>query len=379
MLLSLAWHHGKRPCRRKGRPAGIKKEIREKKILLNETRRWRARSAASSENRKKPPQKEANLASLTRQLNEVDALLTRTRREIEMVKAEADRKKQQIRVRLAAAVQGGRDRNGRIFFSSESFPQMAENLRYMKAILGNDRRLIAEYNEKIDRLSTLKKIWNGTLRARKREPASRSRKEKSRRKAEKNPYLVEVRVEKKGYQASLKELENNSRRLQAMVEKLDAKNRKSYSKHNGQYRRRTRASAGPGQRLRSQKGRLAMPAKGQMVGGFGRHKHPEFDSYTVSNGISIAASTGSDIRAVYDGQVIFADYFKGYGNMVIVDHGGGYFSLYAHAAKDSEKGRRYRYTQRSSGKRGRLRFYPRDLCCILKYATRGSRSIRLPG
>ncbi len=78
---------------------------------------------------------------------------------------------------------------------------------------------------------------------------------------------------------------------------------------------------------------MTLPAKGEVVDGFGRHKHPEFNSYTVSNGISIAAPQGSDIRAVYDGQVIYADYFKGYGNMVIVDHGGGYFSLYAHAAK----------------------------------------------
>ena len=82
---------------------------------------------------------------------------------------------------------------------------------------------------------------------------------------------------------------------------------------------------------------MSMPAKGELVGSFGRHKHPEFNSYTVSNGISIVAPTGAEIRSVYDGQVIFADYFKGYGNMVIVDHGGGYFSLYAHAAKIMKK------------------------------------------
>ena len=80
-----------------------------------------------------------------------------------------------------------------------------------------------------------------------------------------------------------------------------------------------------------------MPARGEVVDNFGRHKHPEFNSYTVSNGISIAAPHGTEIRAVYEGQVIFADYFKGYGNMVIVDHGGGYFSLYAHAAKILKK------------------------------------------
>ena len=80
-----------------------------------------------------------------------------------------------------------------------------------------------------------------------------------------------------------------------------------------------------------------MPTKGEITDGFGRHKHPDFNSYTVSNGITIAAPQGAEVRSVYDGQVIFADYFKGYGNMVIVDHGGGFFSLYAHTSRIVKK------------------------------------------
>jgi len=66
-------------------------------------------------------------------------------------------------------------------------------------------------------------------------------------------------------------------------------------------------------------------------------RFPDFDSFTVSNGISVAAPTGTPIHAVFEGEVIFADAFKGYGNMVIVDHGGGFFSLYAHAASIAKK------------------------------------------
>lgn len=57
----------------------------------------------------------------------------------------------------------------------------------------------------------------------------------------------------------------------------------------------------------------------------------------MNNGISIAAPTGADVHSIYDGKVIFAEYFKGYGNLVIVDHGGGYFSLYAHNSKITKK------------------------------------------
>ena len=80
-----------------------------------------------------------------------------------------------------------------------------------------------------------------------------------------------------------------------------------------------------------------MPVKGEVIETFGKHKHPEFNSYTFSKGIVISAAAGSDIRTIYEGTVIFADYFKGYGNMIIIDHGGGYFSLYAYASRLNRK------------------------------------------
>ena len=82
---------------------------------------------------------------------------------------------------------------------------------------------------------------------------------------------------------------------------------------------------------------MSLPAKGEIVSHFGKHKHPEFNSFTFNNGISIAAPLNSDIKTVYDGEVIFADKFKGYGNMIIIDHGGGYFTLYAHASSILKK------------------------------------------
>jgi septal ring factor EnvC (AmiA/AmiB activator) len=213
---------------------------------------------------------------------------------------------------------------------------MTENIRYMKSILANDSKLFEDYNAEIDRLGLLK----GSLErdAARKEKLRTTIESKTREieleKQKKASYLVKVRLEKNGYQASLKELQANARRLQTMVEKLEAKNRKV---HTAKGRRviGKEAVLPPVQDngFGSQRGRLMMPAKGEIIGTFGRHKHPEFNAYTVSNGISIAASAGTDIRSVYDGQVIYADYFKGYGNMVIIDHGGGFFSLYAHAAK----------------------------------------------
>jgi septal ring factor EnvC (AmiA/AmiB activator) len=82
------------------------------------------------------------------------------------------------------------------------------------------------------------------------------------------------------------------------------------------------------------KGSLPWPVAGTVRAPFGRHKHPKFDTYTVQNGIEIEAAADTPVEAVHEGTVAFADRFKGYGLMVIVDHGGKHHSLYAHLAEE---------------------------------------------
>jgi septal ring factor EnvC (AmiA/AmiB activator) len=64
--------------------------------------------------------------------------------------------------------------------------------------------------------------------------------------------------------------------------------------------------------------------------GFGRVLNPRFKTVTVQNGIDIGAPAGAPVRAVAAGRVVHAGWFKGYGNLVIVDHGEGYHTLFAH-------------------------------------------------
>jgi septal ring factor EnvC (AmiA/AmiB activator) len=80
----------------------------------------------------------------------------------------------------------------------------------------------------------------------------------------------------------------------------------------------------------SLKGRLARPAPGPVSVAFGRVVNPRFNTVTVQNGIDIGAPRGAPVRAVASGRVVHAGWFKGYGNLVIVDHGGGYHTLVAH-------------------------------------------------
>ena len=102
--------------------------------------------------------------------------------------------------------------------------------------------------------------------------------------------------------------------------------------------RRLRGGAGPGRdappaaarrprgsRGRGAPGRLpgqpALAGRGRVRAGFGRRKHPRFDTYTVQNGLEIEAAPEAEVRAVHEGRVVFADRFRGYGLMVVVDHG----------------------------------------------------------
>jgi len=78
------------------------------------------------------------------------------------------------------------------------------------------------------------------------------------------------------------------------------------------------------------RGRLAWPLRGTVISSFGKKKSSSFDTYTINNGIKIKPLQSDEIRAVHGGEVIFCDYFKGYGNLLIIQHPGNFHSLYGH-------------------------------------------------
>lgn len=78
------------------------------------------------------------------------------------------------------------------------------------------------------------------------------------------------------------------------------------------------------------KGLLIMPVKGRIVHLFGPYKNRKYNVTNFRSGIDIKAERGEPIRAVFQGKVIYSGWFKGYGNMVIIDHGKNYYTIYAH-------------------------------------------------
>jgi septal ring factor EnvC (AmiA/AmiB activator) len=80
----------------------------------------------------------------------------------------------------------------------------------------------------------------------------------------------------------------------------------------------------------AQKGVLPMPAQGDLAGFFGAYENDgPYNVKGFRNGVNIKARPGNPVQAVWNGQVIYSDWFKGYGNIVIIDHGAHYYSLSA--------------------------------------------------
>ncbi|WP_183362882.1 murein hydrolase activator EnvC family protein [Geomonas limicola] len=328
---------------------GVRREIKEKNLLLSKTRKVETQVSGELQKiQRSLKEKQENLTKLGRDLAGVEQGIDQTMTEIEHTRQEAEKKRSHIERRIVALYKGGDIGNLRVIFSSESFPEMSENLRYLKSVLAHDKQLFAQYNEDLSHLKGLKaRLEQDAARKegirRSMEAKKREIEQEQNRKA---TYLVKVRQDKQGYLASIKELQANAKRLQSMFERLEARNRKAYSAKNrgkagsgsqGNVASLPPATPVPDKGLGAQKGRLSLPVKGTMLETFGRHKHPDFNSFTVSNGISVSAPSGTPIHAIFDGEVIFADYFKGYGNMIIVDHGGGFFSLYAHASSMAKR------------------------------------------
>ncbi len=81
------------------------------------------------------------------------------------------------------------------------------------------------------------------------------------------------------------------------------------------------------------RGRLAWPLRGTVISSFGKKKSAKFNTYTMNNGIEIKPGHGDDVQAVGGGEVIFCDYLKGYGKVIILQHAGNFYTLYGHCER----------------------------------------------
>jgi septal ring factor EnvC (AmiA/AmiB activator) len=270
-----------------------------------------------------------DLALINTSLQEVDRRIRglqqeqkRGKKKIKKVRAgieqgRRDLQKQQLKLkkRLVSLYKEGNTGILKVLFSSNTPMELAEQYEYLSRILENDKAMMADFRSVIkqqqSRLTDLESLQRQQQRHLNDEKSEREDARSARQLQAQ--LLSKVRLDKSQLHAELQKLKENAGRLEELVKKLNIK----------------KGSAGGN--FAALKGKLPWPLKGALLVGFGTQKNRELGTLYESHGIEIAAAKGAKLRAVASGKVVFASWFKGYGNLLIVSHAGGYHTLYAQA------------------------------------------------
>ncbi len=132
--------------------------------------------------------------------------------------------------------------------------------------------------------------------------------------------LAQMEKEKRGYQQRVEELARAEKRVRGLIEELERR-RAEKAEDWGIFGERD---------FNALKGRMSRPVEGKVVRGFGKSRHPEYGTITYNTGMDIRTAPGVPVTAVARGRIEYANVLKGYGNCIIINHGDGYYTIYAH-------------------------------------------------
>ncbi|BDG04324.1 murein hydrolase activator EnvC family protein [Anaeromyxobacter oryzae] len=245
------------------------------------------------------------------------ASLERARQDEAAAQARMQARLAALRPRLEARARLGRTGELQILLASRSLADLVKRRYLMDRILSRDLALLGEAQAaKQDRERARAARQHEAVRlATLAEEATERREQAAARREERETLLAALRSARGFHERAAAEASQQSRKLAEFVATLPP----------------ARAGAAPSG-FATHRGRLPLPAAGTISVGFGKVVNPKFNTITVQNGVDIAAPAGAPVRAIAPGRVVHAGWFKGYGNIVIVDHGDGYHTLVAHLA-----------------------------------------------
>jgi septal ring factor EnvC (AmiA/AmiB activator) len=258
----------------------------------------------------------------TEQLRETQIVLSRasdqmdaTARQVKDLEASVAEARPQLAARARALYKMGELSYLRMLLSVEHPSDMLRGYRFVSALARRDREKMAALRADLSALASTRDDLQKKTRV---ALALRADLDRARRALEgdrqrKSELLTSLVEKKETHAAYLQELEEAEGKLGQLLSGLSA--------------------ADVNVPITVFKGTLPWPAAGRVRTSFGRHKHPRFQTYTFHNGIEIQAPADAPVAAVHDGTVAFADQFLGYGLLVILDHGGRNYTLYAHLAE----------------------------------------------
>lgn len=264
---------------------------------------------------------DAQLELADARVRETELLLVQSSEEVERLRSESAELASQLEARrqmldrhLEIMALLGRPGPLQLFFDAYQGGDLEEAVGTVSVLTGGQMRMVEEYHE-VSRQHGLRLAELSRTLEQAREEAQqleirRDELETVRdRVARKQTNLENSR---KSAGATLEDLREREAALERLVNVLSSRDRFTGSED-----------------IRGYRGALPWPVEGPVVQGFGRQRLPKYNTYTVCNGLRFSAPSSAPVVAVFPGVVAYARHFKGYGNMVVLDHGNAVYSLVA--------------------------------------------------
>ncbi len=262
------------------------------------------------------------------ELNKTQLLLVDAQAKVE--------RKQREEAALRARIRSSQDRVRRILrvlykMGELGYVKLFLNIGSVDQLFRNYRLIVALMDDKVEEIRRIRQgiVMLQRLQAELRKQVAR---------------LADLKAEKAGKLARLQGLKRDKLDMIAMINRQrDLNSRlldelKTESENLTRFLdRKTVAAVPDAVDLGPLRGRLDWPLKGAVISSFGRKKSAKFNTFTMNNGIEIKPESSDEIRAVGGGAVIFGDYFKGYGNLIILQHANNFHTLYGHCDRFLKK------------------------------------------
>jgi septal ring factor EnvC (AmiA/AmiB activator) len=314
----------------KTRYENIQKEIKKKKKALEKVKKKEVSILDEIESTNRALDRiKRELRVQRRKMLRNEKRISVVRTEIKKISKKVDRQKTWLRRKVVGMQKYGVSSFGTtpgspelktdpllLLMTAKDIPQAVRKWHYLKRMAEYEYALLKDYSKNIhglkqrqDHLSALMKNLKGQKNQLEKKKAVLRNKQKLKRRL-----LASVRKKRNLYKRMLSELKESSRKLRKLIDKSEKT--KYFQKGFSLARRH-----------------LPWPVKGVLALPYGSYRDPKFKTPVFRNGIHIKSKEGEAVEAVYSGKVVFADWFKGYGKVVILNHGEGYYTVYANLSE----------------------------------------------
>jgi len=267
------------------------------------------------------------VSELSKENNRRQHEITQTKNSISALAEQIKALQLRLKKRIRRMYVTGKTNQLELFLNHEYSASTPAKVKYLKALAQYDARLQTEVKSNIDKFS-LKKENLQKLQTKKRallEEKQNNKKSLQNQRKKKNNLLAKIKNDKSSLQKMLKEKEESAAQLATIIRELERQKREAELA--GKSGKNRFVSSVP---FNSMLGKLPWPTVGRIIAKFGTQKHPKHKTITENTGIDIGAKLGDPVQSVMDGKVATITFMRSFGNVVLIDHGDGYYTVYAH-------------------------------------------------